>query len=335
MTPRDPSRSPASRIPLLALPVVALAAAGVLWSNLRAVRAARPRRPGPRADAADRAARGGSDPVAYVALRTDVSNGRNLDDLVQAYGVWVSRPDAQSARRNIILALLEHRDRLAGLQALLIAVDRDPTPRSKDPLWPDLVRQVGKLWDAVTLKHGRDLVLIESRPRPKDLVLESLTEIPPERLTDDQRPQLASDLIDLYPALAPDQKPALTKALQALAGSDVVEILAGRALGEGDSRLQAARREAEGGRADPPQPREGAPGGGVSAAARASAAGTGGRERRTQAHEAHAQGGRALGELAGQLARRSPPARSGAPAAPARRGPPPPRARAIQARAST
>lgn len=229
------------RIALLALPVVALASAGVLWFNLRgsgpsdeAVRAS--------ADSADRARRA-VDPVAYVALRTDVANGRNLDDLVQAYGVWVSRPDARSARRNIILALLDHRDRLAGLQALLIAVDRDPTPRAKDPLWPDLVRQVGKLWDAVTLQYVRDQVLIESRPRPKDLLLESLTEIPPERVTDEQRPQLAQDLIDLYPSVAPDQKPALTKALQAMAGSDVVEILAGRALGEGQPLQAAAEKQ--------------------------------------------------------------------------------------------
>jgi len=228
------------RIALLALPVVALAAAGVLWFNLRgseppdAARAS--------ADSAERARRA-VDPVAYVALRTDVSNGRNLDDLVQAYGVWVSRPDAQTARRNIILALLDHRDRLAGLQALLIAVDRDPTPRTKDPLWPDLVRQVGKLWDAVTLQHGRDQVLIESRPRPKDLLLESLTEIPPDRLADEQRPLLAADLIDLYPSLTPDQKPAVSKALQALAGTDVVEILAGRALGEGQPLQAAAEKK--------------------------------------------------------------------------------------------
>ena len=227
------------RIALLALPVVALAAAGVLWFNLR--------RSGPSeaarasADSADRARRA-VDPVAYVALRTDVSNGRNLDDLVQAYGVWATRPDAQSARRNIVLALLDHRDRLTGLQALLIAVDRDPTPRTKDPLWRDLVREVGKLWDAVTLHHVRDQVLIESRPRPKDLLLESMLEIPPERLTDQQRPLLAQDLIDLYPTVAPDQKPALNKALQAMAGSDVVEILAGRGLGEGQP-LQIANEK--------------------------------------------------------------------------------------------
>jgi hypothetical protein len=189
------------RIALLALPVVALGAAGVLWFSLSDPRAPDAARAS--ADSSERARRA-VDPVAYVALRTDVSNGRNLDDLVQAYGVWVSRPDAQAARRNIILALLDHRDRMAGLQALLIAVDRDPTPRSKDPLWPDLVRQVGKLWDAVTL---------------------------------------AGDLIDLYPTLAPDQKPAVSKALQGLAGTDVVEILAGRGLGEGQPLRAAVEKQ--------------------------------------------------------------------------------------------
>jgi hypothetical protein len=228
------------RIVLVALPLVALGAAGVLWFRLR--EAGPPDAARASADAAERARRA-VDPVAYVALRSDVSNGRNLDDLVQAYGVWVSRPDALAARRNIIHALLDHRDRLAGLQGLLIAVDRDPTPRTHDPLWPDLVRQVGKLWDAVTLQHARDQALIEARPKPRELLLESLAEIPPERLTDAQRPLLAADLIDLYPSLATDQKAAFSKALQALAGSDVVETLAGRALGEGQPLQAAAEKK--------------------------------------------------------------------------------------------
>jgi malate/lactate dehydrogenase len=55
---------------------------------------------------------------------------------------------------------------------------------------------------------------------------------------------LASDLIDLYPNLSADQRPTVDRGLAALAGSDVVEIMAGRGLSEGSANLHLTRERA-------------------------------------------------------------------------------------------
>jgi hypothetical protein len=174
----------------------------------------------------------------YVATRADVTNANNVTELIAAYGAWARRGDALEARKAIVKALLSHDNLHVGLQALLAAVERDQTPRSNDPMWSALVTGVGRLWDAVSLRYGRDLVHLESRPKPRDLIIESLAEVRPEKLAEDQKPLLASELIDLYPNLQSDQKPPVDRALAALAGRDVVEILAGRGLAEGSQELE-------------------------------------------------------------------------------------------------
>jgi hypothetical protein len=73
-------------------------------------------------------------------------------------------------------------------------------------------------------------------------LLESLAEVSPGKLSDSQRAALAADFIDLYPQLKPEQKPAVDRALAALGGSDLIEILARRGLGE-VSHLKAAVEE--------------------------------------------------------------------------------------------
>ena len=178
------------------------------------------------------------EPLEYVRARIDTRSSTNLDQLVKAYALWRSRPDAFEARRLIVQTLLQHRSLALGLHLLLTAAEADQTPRERDPLWSTLVRSVASRWDAETFTLGRDLVQIETRPKARDLVLESLAQLSPEKLTARQRPQLASDFIDLYPGLPSDQKALVSQTLQVLAGNDVVEILAGRGLSEGDSRLE-------------------------------------------------------------------------------------------------
>jgi hypothetical protein len=183
------------------------------------------------------------DPLAFVQARVDTSNSTNLTELVQAYGHWASRRDAVPARRAIVSTLLGHERMEVGLQLLLTAVEGDSTPRAQDPMWATLVQQVGRLWDERSFRQGRDLLQIETRPRAKDLLLESLARIRPEQLAPDQRPLLASDLIDMYGSLPPDQKPLVERALHALSGSDVVDILSGRGLAaSGRAQARAAER---------------------------------------------------------------------------------------------
>jgi len=226
-----------SGIVIAALVVTLGAAATFWWRSARGPTATRDRAPAPgRSGAAGRTL----DPDSYVRARAAFSNSTDLGELVQAYDEWVSRPDALDARRAIVRALVGREPLAVGLESLLAAVDADRTPRQRDPLWGDLVAAVAERWDASTLPYGRDLVHIEARPKPRDLVLESLAHARLERLAPEQRPLLASDFIDLYATLAPDQKPAFTAALGSLAGNDVVEILAGRGLTEGSTRLKVA-----------------------------------------------------------------------------------------------
>jgi hypothetical protein len=204
------------------------------------------RSPPPDAESASKAARESSiavarhapNPMSYVTARTDTQNAANVSELITAYGVWASRSDTLAARKAIVKTLLGHANIHVGVEALLTAVDSDSTPRDQDPMWGELVSRLGNLWDAVTFRYGRDLVQIEARPKPRDLVLESLTTIRPDRLADDQKPLLASDFIDMYASLKPDQKPAVDRAMAALAGKDIVEIMAGRGLAEGSQQLQ-------------------------------------------------------------------------------------------------
>jgi hypothetical protein len=232
--PGRADKKPNRLLLVLAVPAVALGAATVWW-------AAR----GPR-HVSHPSAQGSStafvarlpDPSAYVKDRANPENPANVSDLIVAYGAWASRSDALEARKSIVHALLDHPNITVGLQALLKAVESDQTPKAMDPLWPTLVEAVSARWDAVTFSLGRDLVALEERPKPKDLLLESMTAVHPEKLADEQRPLLAADLIDMYPGLRPDQKPAVDKALEKLAGDDIVKILHGRGMQEGSTELQ-------------------------------------------------------------------------------------------------
>ena len=106
-------------------------------------------------------------------------------------------------------------------------------------MWPYLVQEIGGVWNGLTIQHGRDLAMIEERPKPRDVLIESLAEVPAGRLSETQRASLAADLIDLYPRLRAEQRPAIDRELAALGGNDLVEILRRRGLAE-DNYLKAA-----------------------------------------------------------------------------------------------
>jgi hypothetical protein len=182
------------------------------------------------------------DPVGTVTRLAARHDPAAVSELIQIYGRWAAAsdmPGALEARKLALQALLSHPSVDIGLQAVLAAVEMDQTPRQQDPMWPYLVHGVASLWDAVTITRGRDLAMIETRTKPREVLIESLTEVRPEKLTDEQRAQLVSDLIDLYPSLKPEQKPSVDKALNVLGGADLVEILAGRGLGQ-ESHLKTA-----------------------------------------------------------------------------------------------
>ena len=180
--------------------------------------------------------------MAFVQARAGRDDSQAVTDLIQAYAAWASRGDALEARRLIVKQFIEHPNMRVGLEALLRAVALDTTPRKQDPLWNDLVNSVGGLWDAATITWARDLVHIENNARTRDLMLESLAKVTPQKIGPEQQHLLVADLIDLYPTAAADQKPALETALATMAGTDVVEILKGRGINEGSAPLASIQK---------------------------------------------------------------------------------------------
>jgi len=181
-------------------------------------------------------------PMAFVEARAGRDDSQAVSDLIQAYAAWASRGDALDARRAIVKRFLEGQDLKAGVAALFKAVALDTTPRRQDPMWRDLVTGVSGLWNAMTIAWGRDLVHIETDPKTKDLLLESLAQVSPQKIGPEQQSLLVTDLIDLYPTAAADQKPALNAAIAAMAGPDVVEILNGRGINEGAVQLASIQK---------------------------------------------------------------------------------------------
>jgi len=182
------------------------------------------------------------DPTAFVEARAGRDDSQAVSDLIQAYAAWASRGDALDARRAIVKRFLEGQDVKAGVAALFKAVALDTTPRRQDPMWRDLVTGVSGLWNAMTIAWGRDLVHIETDPKTKDLLLESLAQVSPKKIGAEQQNLLVTDLIDLYPTAAADQKPALNAAIAAMAGPDVVEILNRRGINEGSVQIASIQK---------------------------------------------------------------------------------------------
>ena len=188
------------------------------------------------------ALRADPDPMAFVQARAGRDDSQAVSDLIQAYAAWASRGDALDARRAIVKRFLEGQNLKGGVAALFKAVALDTTPRRQDPMWRDLVTGVSGLWNAMTIAWGRDLVHIETDPKTKNLLLESLAQVSPQKIGPEQQSLLVTDLIDLYPTAAADQKPALNAAIAAMAGPDVVEILNGRGINEGAVQLASIQK---------------------------------------------------------------------------------------------
>jgi hypothetical protein len=182
------------------------------------------------------------DPMAFVQARVARDDSEAITDLIQAYAAWASRGDALEARRLIVKHFLEHPNMKLGVDALLRAVALDTTPRKQDPIWSDLVKGVGGLWNAMTVAWGRDLAHLETNPKARDLVLESLAQVTPQKIGSEQQGLLVADLIDLYPQASVDQRQALDKALTAMAGPDVVEALNRRGVDQGSAPLASIQK---------------------------------------------------------------------------------------------
>jgi hypothetical protein len=185
--------------------------------------------------------------VADPRLRQVLQLIRKKDDaeawqeLVALYGRLAGDPSAVGVRASVLNAVFNEPALALRLKRVLETIDADPTPAAQDPLWPELAHRLSEQWSGDTFSKGRDLMLMETRERPRRALIDSFTELAlSERAADLQAEEaqaLLTDLIDIHAQAAPEQRPRIQEAVRKLGGNDAAELLAGRGL-RGDEKLE-------------------------------------------------------------------------------------------------
>ena len=166
--------------------------------------------------------------------------------LVALYAELASDPTAGGVRELALNALFAERALALRLQRVLEAVVSDPTTPEQDPHWPGIVERLAKQWTPETFDKGRDLMLMEQRPRAQRALAASFVELSEsaEGLSEAQRQALLNDLIDLYPKADPSQKPEIERGVRNLGGDDPADLLTGYGLKPGEQlKLRAENEE--------------------------------------------------------------------------------------------
>ena len=168
------------------------------------------------------------------ATRAAPSAQADLSRLRQAIEV-LSRAHADPGgpeRRVALNDLLSQDHAPTRLTMLLEAAAADPSAPDKDPLWPELVQGLSTIWKDESITSGMDLMFTESRPRARDAIVSSFAKLALERtgeLTPAQQQKLSEYFIDLHGKLPAYQKREVEAAARKIAGTDVADLLQGKA----------------------------------------------------------------------------------------------------------
>ena len=166
------------------------------------------------------------------ALKLGSGGADGTARVVEAYGQWAADSNALEARRLLLATLFKEQDMATKLSGVLAALEADPTPVEKDPLWADATDRLSQLWKGDIVTKALDLVLAEKRPRARRALISSFAQLAAsprlKELTPDQRQSLTETMIDVTAHMPPSQKPEMDKALRALGGNDLADILAGK-----------------------------------------------------------------------------------------------------------
>lgn len=186
---------------------------------------------------------------SLMARATELSKGRGLKSTSQiaaTYGEWSGDPSALAARKLLLATLFSEADIGMKLSGVLAAVEADPTPPEKDPLWEHVATSLAALWKGDVATKAMDLVMAEQRPRARRVLISSFVEIATSErlseLTPEQRQTLTETMIDVTPNLAPGQKGEVGRALRALGGNDLADIMEGKGLTGKDGHVLESER---------------------------------------------------------------------------------------------
>jgi hypothetical protein len=184
-----------------------------------------------------------------VSEAMKLSRGNGLGDterIVDAYAEWAKDPSAVSARKLLLAKLFSEDDIAKKLSGVLAAVEADPTPPERDPLWAYIATTLADLWKGEIATNAIDLLMAESRPRARRALISSFAEVATSErlaaLNADQRQTLTETMIDLTPHVAPGQKPEMDAALRKLGGNDLADIMAGKGLTGKDGHVLESER---------------------------------------------------------------------------------------------
>ncbi len=181
------------------------------------------------------------------AMRLGAGTGLGATtSIADAYGSWANDPSAVPARKLLLSKLFAEEDMAKKLSGVLAAVEADPTPPEKDPLWEQLVSSLADLWKGEAATAGMDLVVAESRPRARRALISSFAEVATtERVaayTSAQRQTLTETLIDLSVHLPTTQRPEVSEALRKLGGNDLADIMDGKGVTGKDGHVLESER---------------------------------------------------------------------------------------------
>lgn len=158
----------------------------------------------------------------------ELGNPGAVAHLVQSYQ---ESPRQGAARAEALDALFRIRSLPVRLRAVLDAVSADRGPVASDPLWTTAVDQMAKTWiDAPSeIAGGRDLMLLESRERPRLLLAAAMARVAQSPAIagyrDHDRHAFAADLVDVYFDPGSEIDSELEDGIRALAGEDVARVL--------------------------------------------------------------------------------------------------------------
>ncbi len=187
--------------------------------------------------------------ASHMAKAVALSKGRGLDatsQIVAEYGAMAGDPSALTARKLLLATLFAEKDIATKLSGVLAAIEADPTPPEKDPLWEQISRQLSELWTGDVATKGMDLVLAESRPRARRALISSYAALATSprlgELTPDQKQTLTETMLSVTPHVPPGQKAEMDRALRALGGNDLADIMAGKGLTGQDGHVLESER---------------------------------------------------------------------------------------------
>lgn len=164
-----------------------------------------------------------------VRARAREGNEAAIEYLVTIYA---SSSSDEAQREDALATLFSIRSLPLRLRAVLDAIDEDKTVQH-DPLWNSAVDSMAKIWidERYRLNLGRELMLVESRPRPRLLMITALARAAQtglaKNLSESERHAFAADLIDVYfEAESAQARTELEAAVRELSGDDVGLVLA-------------------------------------------------------------------------------------------------------------